>query len=119
MLPNFYQWLEQADVEDMPSGVSEPQHKTGENNLPLNKLIEKRMKEMIEELTSKGTATEDDILSSIGNYLNKNSNQQQTSDQNQPSSDPNQQPLDQNQPLSDPNQQPSDQNPNQLGLGQN
>jgi len=115
MLPNFYQWLEQADVEDMPSGISEPQHKAGENNLPLNKLIEKRMKEMIEEFTSKGTATEDDILNSISNYLNKNSNQQQPPDQNQPPSDPNQQPPDQNQSLSDPNQQPPDQNFNQLG----
>lgn len=100
MLPNFYQWLEQADVEDMPSGVSEPQHKSGENNLPLNKLIEKRMKEMIEEFTSKGMATKDDILNSISDYLNKNSNQQQ---------------LDQNQQQPDQNQQQPDQNPNQLG----
>ena len=105
MLPSFYNWLEQTDVEDTPSGVSEPQHKAGENNLPLNKLIEKRMKEMIEEFTSKGTATEEDIINSINNYLNKNS--KTNVNQNQPEDAA--LGLDQNQ------QQPSNQNPNITG----
>lgn len=105
MLPNFYSWLEQTDVEGSPSGVSEPQHKAGENNLPLNKLVEKRIKEMIEEFTSKGTATEDEIISSINSYLNKNSKTQNI-DQNQPADTLG---LDQNQ------QPPSNQNPNMLG----
>jgi hypothetical protein len=80
MLPKFHNWIENLDGN--PSSLSEPEHKKGEESLTLNKLIEKRMKEMIEEFQSKGKATPEQVVDSIKYFLGKNSPQDQN--QNQP-----------------------------------
>lgn len=86
MFPNFYTWLEDSsslDMQNAPnedsmdsqedsSSLSEPQDKVGETSLTLNKLVEKRIKEMMNELQNKGKGSEEDILNSINYFLSKN-----------------------------------------------
>jgi hypothetical protein len=67
MLPKFSKWIENSE-----SSVSEPQHKKGEEVLTLNNVIEKRIKEMIDEFQSKGKAKPEEVLSSIAYFLEKN-----------------------------------------------
>lgn len=134
MFPSFYVWLEMGaegdgsplnksqpmdmgnDNSEDDSGVSEPQHKKGESSLTLNKLVEKRIKEMMEELVSKGKADENSIVDAIKYFLSKNFPQQdQSQDQNQDQDQNQQQPMmpDQAQ-LAQPNQTqqlPSPQSP--------
>jgi uncharacterized membrane protein len=85
MFPKFRTWIENLEEEN-PS-LSEPQHKTGEKNLSVNKLVEKRIKEMVQELSIKGKAEENDIYNAIKQFLDKNSNQTSNNapgDQTQP-----------------------------------
>jgi hypothetical protein len=93
MFPNFYTWLEMGgegdsgspmdksppidNSDDESSSLSEPQHEKGESSLTLNKLVEKRLKEMIDQLQIKGTADENQVLDAISYFLNKNAPKQQ------------------------------------------
>lgn len=84
MLPKFHNWIENLDGN--PSSLSEPQHKKGEESLTLNKLVEKRIKEMIDEFQSKGKASQEQVVGSIKYFLDKNMPQgqnQSAQDQNQ------------------------------------
>lgn len=67
MLPEFSKWMENSKVS-----ISEPQHKKGEDLLTLNKVVEKRMIEMINEFQLKGKASPEDIFKSIAYFLDKN-----------------------------------------------
>jgi hypothetical protein len=67
MLLKFSKWMENSEVS-----VSEPQHKKGEDLLTLNKVVEKRMVEMINEFQLKGKAKPEDIFKSIAYFLDKN-----------------------------------------------
>lgn len=96
MLPKFKNWIEnQEDATDQNQQVndpgqgqqgntSEPQHKKGEAFAPLNKVIERRMLEIIEELTRTGKANERQILDSIKYFLEKNSTGQNSQPQQSP-----------------------------------
>ena len=64
-MKSFLVWLES---EENP-GLSEPQHKRGESNMGLDALVERRMKQIIMELESSGKGTQQEILSSVQNYL--------------------------------------------------
>lgn len=66
MLPKFLQFL-----EELESGVVSPQHEMGEENLSLNKVIEKRIKEIISEFELKGRATEQEVLNSFFQNISK------------------------------------------------
>jgi len=93
MFPNFYTWLEMGgegdsgspmdksppmdNSDEESSSLSEPQHEKGESSLTLNKLVEKRLKEMIDQLQMKGTADENQVLGAISYFLNKNAPKQQ------------------------------------------
>lgn len=68
MLPSFLKFIEQQEDQ---SSVSSPQHELGEEGLNLNKVIEKRIKEIINEFQIKGKATEKDILASFDYNLKK------------------------------------------------
>lgn len=67
MFPKFSKWIENSEVS-----VSEPQHKKGEEILTINKLVEKRIVEMINEFQIKGKAKPEDVLKSIAYFLDKN-----------------------------------------------
>jgi hypothetical protein len=129
-LINFYSWLENLDNE-MPSSLSEPEHKQGESNLSLNKLVEKRINELVQEIESKGIGNKNDIMNSISNYLSQTTPDPSTDEspdmnqgQNPNQMDPNQMSqMDPNQMSQmDPNQmsqmdpnQMNQMNPNQMG----
>ena len=70
MIPKFRSWLENSGEEG--SSLSEPVHKSGEGGLSTYKLVEKRIKEMIQELSDKGVATEEEINNSIKQFIDKN-----------------------------------------------
>lgn len=70
MVPKFSQWIESAETSE--TSVSEPQHKKGEDILTLNKVVEKRIVEMINEFQLKGKAKPEDVLKSIAYFLDKN-----------------------------------------------
>ena len=109
MFPNFYTWLEMGgegdsgspmdksppmdNSEDQSSSLSEPQHEKGESSLTLNKFVEKRIKEMIDELQMKGKADENQVLDAISYFLNKNAPKQDQSQEpeSQPQNAPQQQ----------------------------
>jgi len=108
MFPNFYTWLEMGgegdsgspmdksppidNSEEESSSLSEPQHEKGESSLTLNKLVEKRLKEMIDRLQIKGTADENQVLDAISYFLNKNAPKQTQEPQGQPPNAPQGQP---------------------------
>lgn len=64
-MKTFLTWLES---EETP-GLSEPQHKKGEDTQELDKTVEHRIRSMIEELKSKGS--EEKILASMVKYAEK------------------------------------------------
>lgn len=66
MIPTFKNWVEN---EENPS-LSEPQHKAGEQNLDLSKVIEKRIKELMSELESSGKGSKQVILATMQDVLN-------------------------------------------------
>lgn len=74
MIPKFSKWIENTEQSEpeQSSSVSEPEHKKGEDLLSLNNLVEKRIKEIIEELEVKGKASEQDVYGAIANLLDKN-----------------------------------------------
>lgn len=74
MLQKFSKWIENEEVS-----VSEPQHKKGEEILTLNKVVEKRILEMINEFQIKGKATPEDVIKSIAYFLDRNMPKNQTS----------------------------------------
>ena len=86
MIPKFSNWIENADLENpatqpntgnVPdetnnvsdetenSNLSEPQHKKGEKFLTLNRLVEKRLTEIAEDLERTGKANKEQFLDSI------------------------------------------------------
>ncbi len=81
MIPTFRFWVENSlgvsapSEEESSSGVSEPQHEKGEESLSLNKFIEKRILEIVEDLERKGKATKDQVISSLRYFLNQNQSQ--------------------------------------------
>jgi hypothetical protein len=56
--------------EEEPS-LSEPQHKKGEANMGLDKIVERRVRSMIMDLESSGKGTQEEILKSIVSYAGK------------------------------------------------
>lgn len=94
MIPTFRFWVENSlgfsgtSEEENSSGVSEPQHEKGEELLSLSKFIEKRISEIIEDLERKGKATKDQVINSLGDFLNKNQASQSTSKEPQNSQPP-------------------------------
>lgn len=79
MIPTFRFWVENslgAEPEENSSGVSEPQHKKGEDSLSLNKFLEKRILEIIEDLERKGKATKDQVMNSLKYLLSQNQPQE-------------------------------------------
>lgn len=64
-MKTFLTWLEN---EETP-GLSEPQHKKGEDTQELDKTVEHRIRSMIEELKNKGS--EEKILASMVKYAEK------------------------------------------------
>lgn len=78
MIPTFRFWVENSlgvsvpSEEENSSGVSEPQHEKGEESLSLNKFIEKRILEIVEDLERKGKATKDQVINSLTYFLNQN-----------------------------------------------
>ena len=106
---NFYSWLENLDNE-MPSSLSEPEHKQGESNLSLNKSVEKRINELVQEIESKGIGNKNDIMNSISNYLSQTT-PDPSADEEEPDMDQGQNPQ---MGQMDPNQM-GQMNPNQMG----
>ena len=102
----------------MPSSLSEPEHKKGESNLSLDKLVQKRIEEMMAEIESKGIARKEDFLRSLENYLGQMNTKEDENeiDPTQMQMDPNQMgQMDPNQMgQMDPNQM-GQMNPNQMG----
>ena len=99
MLPSFLKFIEQSEE----SGVSSPQHELGEESLTLNKVIEKRIKEILNEFKTKGIATEEQVLASVEYNLKKmmgspaaSSQNQQVQNTQQPTQQNTQQPTQQN-----------------------
>ena len=96
MLPSFLKFVEQQ--EDQQTGVGSPQHEVGEESLSLNKVIEKRIKEMLNEFKTKRRATDQEVLNSIDNIIKKmigsDTNKQNQIDQQ---AQPNQDQIDQSQ----------------------
>lgn len=66
MIPSFKNWVEN---EENPA-LSEPQHKSGEQNLNLSKILEKRVKELLSELESSGKGSKQVILATLQDVLN-------------------------------------------------
>jgi len=83
MLPKFLQFL-----EELESGVLPPQHEMGEENLTLNKVIEKRIKEIVNEFETKNKATKEEVLNSF--YQNISKMMGKAQDQGQPNQASNQ-----------------------------
>lgn len=69
MIPSFYNWIENLAAGGV--SVSQPQHKKGEDSLPINKKVEKRIREMMGEFTSKGEANQQEILDAISYVMDK------------------------------------------------
>lgn len=96
MLPSFLKFVEQQ--EEQQAGVGSPQHEVGEESLSLDKVIEKRIKEMLNEFKTKRRATDQEVLSSIDNIIKKmigsDTNKQNQIDQQ---AQPNQDQIDQSQ----------------------
>ena len=84
MIPKFRFWIE--DVEAGGVSVSQPQHKKGEDSLDIDKMVEKRIKELINELKIKRNIDENQIINSIKSYLGK-SNQNQSEPESEISRD--------------------------------
>jgi hypothetical protein len=91
MLLSFFEFVQQQDGVEQ-TGVSSPEHESGEESLSLNKVIEKRIKEIVVEFTMKRKATEEEVLNSIdynikrilgGNSNKQNSQPQQPQDLSQ------------------------------------
>lgn len=83
MIPKFHVW-----IEDIGVSVSEPQHEKGEDNLSLDRLVEKKIKELINSVKIKKntrpeqSVDENQIINSIKSYLEKISPQQQEPQEN-------------------------------------
>ena len=93
MLPSFLKFIEHSEE----SGVSSPQHELGEESLTLNKVIEKRIKEISNEFKTKGIATEEQVLASFEYNLKKMMGGSPASSQNKQQAQNTQQPTQQNQ----------------------
>ena len=103
MLPSFLKFIE--EVEET-SGVSSPQHEVGEESLPLNKVVEKRIKEIINEFQTKGKATEKEIIASLDYNVKKMLGSQDPNSQQPQETPPNSQDQQQQQPQMSQQQQP-------------
>ena len=79
MIPKFINWLESEEF----SGLSEPQHKQGENNLNLDNLVKRRLDQLLSELQMAGKGSKEDIMNSIKNFLSLSS----PSEKEQPNQD--------------------------------
>jgi hypothetical protein len=66
-MKSFLNWVEN---EENPS-LAGPQHKRGETNLNLDGLVERRVRQIIMDLESSGKGTQQEILNSLKNYLDK------------------------------------------------
>lgn len=66
-MKSFLSWME---GEESPS-LGEPQHKKGEANMALDKIVEKRVRAMVMDLESSGKGTQDEILGSVVKYAEK------------------------------------------------
>jgi hypothetical protein len=96
MLCSFLKFIEEIEESNLTpprpesnlgSSVSSPQHEVGEESLSLNKVVEKRIKEMLNNFKTKGRATEQEVLSSIDynlknkfNFQKPQQSQKQTQD---------------------------------------
>lgn len=116
MIPKFHVW-----IEDIGVSVSEPQHEKGEDNLSLDRLVEKKIKELINSVKIKKntrpeqSVDENQIINSIKSYLEKISPQQQEPQENpdaQPQENPDQ--LGTQDSTESPQTQPPMQQPMQL-----
>lgn len=70
------------ESEESPA-LSEPQHKSGESNMRLDALVERRMKQIIMELEGSGKGTQQEILAAVGKYLKSKVGEQNRPDQMQ------------------------------------
>ena len=70
MLCSFLKFIEEIEGKN----ISSPQHEVGEESLSLNKVIEKRIKELLIEFKTKRKATEEEVLASIEYNLKKMAN---------------------------------------------
>ncbi len=63
-MKSFLNWIEE-------SSLSEPEHKKGEYNMSLDKIVERRIKSIIMDLESSEKGTQEEILESIVKYAEK------------------------------------------------
>lgn len=61
MIP-FSRWIENT-------GLSVPQHKSGEADMDMDKVVEKRMMQLVMDLETEGKGSRQDILKSIERVL--------------------------------------------------
>jgi hypothetical protein len=64
---SFLTWLE---TEESP-GLSQPQHKKGEDVMALDDVVGKRILAMVKELKDEGKGTEKELVASLGRYVKK------------------------------------------------
>jgi hypothetical protein len=60
-MKSFLRWIESEEAV----GVSEPQHKKGEDRMRLEEIVEKRIKSMVADLMGKGKGSEEEALGAI------------------------------------------------------
>ena len=92
MIP-FSKWIENN------TALSEPQHKSGEKDMDMDKVVEKRMMQLVMDLETEGKGSRQDILKSIERVL---STVPQTKPQQQPQGQEPQGQQPQNQPIDNP-----------------
>jgi hypothetical protein len=64
---SFLTWLE---TEESP-GLSQPQHKKGEDDMALDDVVGKRILAMVKELKDEGKGTEEALVASLARYVKK------------------------------------------------
>lgn len=103
-MKSFLTWIENEES----ASLGEPQHKKGESNMSLDKIVEKRVKAMIMDLESSGKGTQNEILGSVVKYAEKmgaGKKEEPVQQQGQPMDNQSLQGADQNQPANLPNMQ--------------
>lgn len=64
-MKSFLGWMESEEA----AGVSEPQHKKGEDRMRLQEVVEKRIKSMVADLIRMGKGSEEESLNAIASVV--------------------------------------------------
>lgn len=89
-MKSFLNWIKNEESYS----ISEPQHKKGEYNMSLDKIVEKRIKSIIMDLESSEKGTQEEIFNSIFKYMEKMGVKKPSEPEQQDSQMPQQDPQD-------------------------